>query len=374
MIGNPIDKRRAERFAELVDASRGGPRRHRRSSHDEELAGLVELSEALHETAENTTEASAPRPEFQAALRQRLLAVAATQGIGATATAAETTTEPTRRPLSNGRRMVVAGALAVGVLGLSGVSTASADALPGDALYPVKRSAERAQLALAGSEVNRGQLYFEFARTRLLEAGQVIGNEDALNTALTDMDSQLASGMKSLTTAAVNRQDVAVLDAVDEFLDGQSPKLAQLFDETPSKAHDTVGDSMDLMDSAAERSQEVREALLCSAAFDDDADKLGPLPGSCGVLPGEDGTPLDPPNQEQSTSTGRQQPGGSATDGGDASVSQDPDAPSQRPEGSQGETKSHDTPESPSSPKPTGGGGSGGLLGEIGDALDDLLG
>lgn len=329
----------------------------------------MKIGEALHHTALSTTDATAPRPEFQAALRQRLLAVAATQGIGATATTTETPAKQTGQPMSGGRRMVVASALAVGVLGLSGVSTASADALPGEALYPVKRSAERAQLALAGSESNRGQLYFEFARTRLAEAGRVTDDPEALNTALTDMDSQLASGMKSLTTTAVGRQDAGVLDTIDEFLDGQSPKLAQLLHETPGSAHDMVGDSMDLMDSAAERSQELREALLCSATFDEDTDKLGPLPGECGVLPGEDGTPLDPPSEQAPATTG--QTGGPDT--GDASTSTEPGATSPRPGGGAQDEPS-DEPSTPDSPSPTKGGNGGGLLGDIGDALDDLLG
>ena len=38
--------------------------------------------------------------------------------------------------------------------------------------YNVKRSTERAQLALAGSDVSRGKLYLEFAGSRLDEAGR----------------------------------------------------------------------------------------------------------------------------------------------------------------------------------------------------------
>lgn len=330
----------------------------------------MKVSEALHQTARETRESTAPRPEFQAALRQRLLAVAATQGIGATAEHSQTPATQAKQPMSGGRRMIVASALAVGVLGLSGVSTASADALPGDALYPVKRSAERAQLALAGSEVNRGQLFFEFARTRLDEAGRVSGNPEALNTTLSDMDSQLASGMKSLTSAAVNRQDAGVLDTIDEFLDGQSPKLADLLDDAPNEAHTSLDESMDLLDSAAERSQELREALLCAASFDDDTDKLGPLPGECGVLPGEDGTPLDVPTDDENPAS-TQETGSGTTGSGDTSTDAESESPSPQP-GRKGDKNSDGSP-SPTSPSPTADNG-GGLLGEIGDTLDDLLG
>lgn len=373
MIGNPIEKRRAERYAELLEAAQGGRRRHRRNVHDEELAPLMEVGEALRETAAQTRDAAAATPEFQAALRQRLLAVAATQGIGATARDAKPSESRARdskhsgRSTTGGRRMVIASALALGVLGLSGVSTASGDAVPGDTLYPVKRSAERAQLALAGSEVNRGQLFFEFASTRLDEAGQVIDDREALNTTLSDMDSQLAKGMKSLTAAAVNRQDAAVLDTIDAFLDGQSPKLAQLLDEAPGSNHESVGESMDLMDSAAERSQELREALLCSASFDNgDADRLGPMPGECGVLPGSDGTPLDLPSGESAPSEDGTESGGTGTG---ESESDDSSTPSPQPEKPSGQS-----PPPPTAPPSSPEGNDGGLLGEIGDTLDDLLG
>ncbi len=65
-------------------------------------------------------------------------------------------------------------ALLTGTVAVSGVSAASGDALPGETLYDVKRSTERAQLALAGNDLGKAQLYLEFARTRIQEASEVV--------------------------------------------------------------------------------------------------------------------------------------------------------------------------------------------------------
>jgi hypothetical protein len=63
---------------------------------------------------------------------------------------------------------------------------ASNESVPGDPLYSFKRSGEQAQLVLAGSDANRGQLHLDFARTRLVEARQVA--PEAVGAVLADMD------------------------------------------------------------------------------------------------------------------------------------------------------------------------------------------
>ena len=63
------------------------------------------------------------------------------------------------RPTRNARRLRTRGAIIVGVacgaIAVSGMSAASENAVPGDALYGVKRSTERAQLELASSDLVR---------------------------------------------------------------------------------------------------------------------------------------------------------------------------------------------------------------------------
>ncbi|WP_415647388.1 DUF5667 domain-containing protein [Stackebrandtia soli] len=245
LIGNPLDKRRAERFNELLTEAETGRRRHTKTTHDEDLRPLVDIGQALSTASRQSTDASAPRPEFAAELRQRLMAVAAVGGLGSESDAPPRADPVPSRPRAR-RRFIIAGALAAAVFGLTGVSTASGDALPGEALYPVKRSTEHAQLALAGSDVNRGQLYFEFARTRLFEAEQVIKDPAAVTIAFNDMDDDIRWGMQELTSAAVDRADPAVLDIIDDFLDSHRADVAALADRLPVEARPEAAESIDL--------------------------------------------------------------------------------------------------------------------------------
>jgi hypothetical protein len=74
-------------------------------------------------------------------------------------------------------RMRLVGALAALIVllfaGVYGTSLASADAIPGETLYPVKRAVEQAQLALTANQSSRLDLEEEFDRRRILEAEQL---------------------------------------------------------------------------------------------------------------------------------------------------------------------------------------------------------
>src|SRR4029453_12157422 len=125
---------------------------------------------------------------------------------------------------SGARRIRARGAIVIGVaagaMAISGISAASENAEPGDALYGVKRSTEKAQLAMAGSDVTRGQLSLDFARTRLAEAAAMPGDNAAISGVLTDMDADTRQGVKLLTGAAVAGEDTAPLTRVDGFVAG----------------------------------------------------------------------------------------------------------------------------------------------------------
>ncbi|RQX51128.1 hypothetical protein DLJ57_10795, partial [Micromonospora chalcea] len=229
MDSDLFSRRRAERFAQLLDEANGGRRHHVRSKADGELTALVEVSRRL----------SAERPdvevdaEFRTGLRAMLVATAEREGVG---TPAKTTTgvRGTLLPAITGRRARARGAILVGVaagaVALSGISAASENALPGDALYGMKRSTERAQLALASSDISRGQLFLDFARTRLDEAASVRGDRLGFSAVLDDMDADTRQGVRLLTTVAAQRSDPVALDAVDTFLAGQRRVVSGLLD------------------------------------------------------------------------------------------------------------------------------------------------
>jgi Domain of unknown function (DUF5667) len=258
------DRRRSERLAELLDEAAGRSRRHhRRTQHDEELAVLVGLTTRVAELPSQVE----PDAEFRSGLRAMLLAKIERDGIGVTADAKAA--ELANRAAMNGKtqivRQVPAGhgrtraavlvGVAAGALALSGVSVASTDALPGDTLYAVKRSSERAQLALASSDLSRGQLHFEFASSRLREAKEVPATE--ARAALTDMTAEVREGVELILAWAKRNQDPAALDIVDRFLADLRKELRELGNDRTA----ATMDSMTRLDQFGDMVEDARGSL-----------------------------------------------------------------------------------------------------------------
>ncbi len=187
-------------------------------------------------------------------------------------------TQPVRQvtgPRSGRTRVAVITGVAVGALALSGVSLASTDSIPGDALYSVKRTSEQAQLVLAGSDANRGQLHLEFARSRLVEATQV--DPAATADVLAAMDAEVVAGARMLFSTAVQRDDSSPIDAVDAFVKQQRTELTTLRLDMPY-ADDPLRRSLDLITDVETRANLLRAALLGGACTVTNLDRLGPSP------------------------------------------------------------------------------------------------
>jgi hypothetical protein len=274
-------RRRAERFAQLLEEAGGGRRHHVRSRLDAQLAELVAIghqASALRPTVQLD-------PEFRSGLRAMLVATAEREGIGRTARRAEefgiSHRAASHRPSRTRTRGAVIVGVAVGAIAVSGMSAASENALPGDPLYGVKRSTERAQLALASSDVTRGQLYLDFAHTRMAEAAAVRHDPDGFAAVLDDMDADTRQGVKLLTTAAVTRRDPAALDAVTSFVEAQRRQLAELLDGVPQANRTRTLESLSLLGTVTKRAQNLRSTLSCGSSPSAGADRLGPKPRPC---------------------------------------------------------------------------------------------
>ncbi|MBY8872968.1 DUF5667 domain-containing protein [Micromonospora sp. PLK6-60] len=290
MDSDLFSRRRAERFSQLLDEADGGRRHHVRSRADDQLAPLVTVSKRLR----------SGRPEvevdagFRTGLRAMLVATAEREGIGAatvenagTASGRATAGASTKGsflPAVTARRARARGAVLVGVaagaIALSGISAASENAVPGDALYGMKRSTERAQLALASSDISRGQLFLDFARTRLGEAATMRGDRPAFTAVLDDMDADTRQGVRLLTTTAAQRAESAGLDAVNAFLTGQRRELAGLLGTVTRAERDRTHRSIALLDAIRKRSDGLRAAIACDLP-PSGSDALGPVPDVC---------------------------------------------------------------------------------------------
>ncbi|MCD0442456.1 DUF5667 domain-containing protein [Glycomyces sp. A-F 0318] len=345
-----MERRRAEEFARLLDAG-GSTLPHTHRSVDasggsaEAFAELVGVSDRLGGLGEQLAAASRPSREWHDATRRRLMAVAAEEGIGVTARhrASAAVPEPKRAPVLDdmfprrprgGRRLAIVAALLTGTVAISGVSAASGDALPGETLYDFKRSTERAQLALAGNDLGKAQLYLEFARTRIEEAAAVSGDDEAVASALNDAASELRSGAKLLGELAVADEDPAPLDYVDLFTNEHRWVLEELVSGLDGEAQASGEALVAVLEAAAARSVELRGALDCTDPGGA-SDELGPVPGACAQNTVDTTAPAEPGSSSDDAEDGGPESGGETAPepGGEdaASAPDEADPPSADP-------------------------------------------
>jgi hypothetical protein len=302
-----LDRRSAERFAELLDetGATGARHQHGRMPADAKLAELVAIGHSLPAAQPGIR----VDPEFRVGLRAMLVATAERDGIGRTAQAIEAEADlapPSRTGLraailgQGGRRIRARGAIVIGVaagaLAVSGISAASENASPGDALYGVKRSTERAQLAMAGSDVTRGQLSLDFARTRLAEAASMPGDAAGFAGVLDDMDADTRKGVRLLDTSAVARRDIKPLATVDSFAGQQRQTLQPVLGKLSPDNRERAEASLSLLDTVRERTADLRTGLNCPSPLSAGSDLLGPKLRDCTTT--ADGTGITrPPGQ-----------------------------------------------------------------------------
>lgn len=277
-------RRRAARFADLVDQPKG--LRHQQPV-DQHLADLADVTDDLRRAGDT---APTPDPGFSADLRAMLIATAERDGIGDTGEA-ETPVPPERPPRRP--RLLIAAGVAVGVAaGVVSLSAASGSAVPGDSLYSLKRSAEQAHLAVTLSDAERGSLYLELARNRMHEAARMSGNPTQIHGILTDMDIDTRNGVKLLTTTAVTGRNASLLDTVTGFVHVQSVDMTRMMAALTGPAHDRAITSKVLLDAAGIRADLLRRYLSCTTLPAAQVDHLGPQPQEC---PAPRGTQQQPP-------------------------------------------------------------------------------
>ncbi|MEU4551361.1 hypothetical protein EV382_4566 [Micromonospora violae] len=280
-----FSRRRAERFAQLLDEANGARRHHVRSRVDGHLAPLVAVGQRLSVDPP----AVEVDQEFRTGLRAMLLATAEREGLGTTPAAvsepAATTARGRLLPVGTARRVRARGAILIGIaagaIAVSGISAASENAVPGDALYGMKRSTERAQLALASSDISRGQLFLDFARTRVGEAAKLRGDRIGYSAVLDDMDADTRQGVRLLASAAVQRAEPGSLDTLNAFVSSQRRAVRGLLDGTSRVDRERTQRSLLLLDTIRERSDEVRAAIACGLPAPSTSDALGPNPSAC---------------------------------------------------------------------------------------------
>ncbi|GAB3310468.1 hypothetical protein GCM10027451_21360 [Geodermatophilus aquaeductus] len=289
----------------------------------------------------------APSPDFRAATRARLVAMAAVRspepepprGLARLAAARPAR----RRPAWRARLAAGVAGAAMAVTALGTLVALSTDAEPGDALYGLKRGTEQTQLALAGDE--RGLTLLEFATTRLQELDRLVEDSpgtppvDLVLDTLATMDAQTSEGAALVLSQAVAGGDTGPLSVLSGWAQDQGDGLAGLQGALPADAGDAATRSLGLVGAVGTRAADLQAALDCPAGpAVAGTDDLGPVPAPCAASATPDpSAPAAPPAPTAS-----------------APATEEPAAPSSSP------APSPPVPSgAPAAPSPSGGGSTG---------------
>ena len=252
-----IAHRRAEEFARAVDTG-AAPR-------ISALEGSLALVGRLRAVEPADIDAT-----FRDELRRQLMAAAIAEPQPAAAAGRRA---PVVRPARAVRRgaAVVAGLLMVG--GATGVAAASQSALPGEALYPVKRALEGVSLRLADGPVGEGTELLAQATTRLDEADRMVAGDPPATGALTesvliDFDGGARRGGGLLLQAYRASGDESAVTTLRGFTSDSAALLTDLATEVPPVAGDELSAAIDVVNAL-----DARALRLCPTC----ADELPPL-------------------------------------------------------------------------------------------------
>jgi hypothetical protein len=220
-------RKRAEEFAVVVDGAT--PSRPELA----ELAGVV--------TTLRGFEAPAPRAEFAADLRARLMAEAATT----LSPSAATLVLPARPRGKRERRLVAAASAVVFIGGTASMAAAAQSALPGEVLYPIKRGIEQAQTGLSTSQAGKGRDLLSQANDRLTEVRGLLtdgspSQRPQVPQTLADYTEQARQGASLMLSSFQDTQDPATITAVREFSAHGITALKALAGTAPADAQDDL--------------------------------------------------------------------------------------------------------------------------------------
>ena len=228
-------RRRAEEFHSLVeDPSTGG-------LHDARYADFLDIVASLRDAP-----AAQPRPEFVADLREQLMTAADTVLVAVDEESRLTlpSRRTARRPARE--RRLAAAAAGVAIVGATtSMAMAAQSALPGDALYPLKRLIEGAETGIAVNEGDKGATLLANASGRLaeitalsrdgrLEDGEAIA--DTLNT----FTRQAIEASDLLLTDYAATGDERSIAELRDFTGESMQTLTELESVVPEQARDEL--------------------------------------------------------------------------------------------------------------------------------------
>lgn len=221
---------------------------------DPQTARLVRTAQAVGTLPSG---AGTPRPEFVAALRERLEAEAATLPVAdRAAPRTRTETSPRRSGpvvlvVGRGMPRALAGVAASLVVVGAVVGVASRSAIPGSTLYPVKGWLDSVAVQMAGSDLDRGLTHLSQAQEHVSEARELADrNErdaDGYVEALQKAVSDVRAGQRDLGRAFDRTGNPQALIAIRDFAARTKPQVEALRPEVPAAALPVLGELESLL-------------------------------------------------------------------------------------------------------------------------------
>jgi hypothetical protein len=169
---------------------------------------------------------------------------------------------PVRKKGSRERRIAIVASSLVLVGGSAGMAAAAQNALPGEALYPIKRGLEKAQTGLATSRADQGKNLLHQADSRLVEVRGLVDSSADL--------SQVPATIDDFRTQALEASEVLL----KEFETSREPALIE---ELRTFAADNLEELQELAKSAEpEHQDELALAAEALMAIDSRAQEVCP--------------------------------------------------------------------------------------------------
>lgn len=269
--------------------------------------------------------APAPRAHFRAELRTQLVAIAprlVSEGVAAESAMVDIVPRPAEKeapapepaaahatgswlraiPIARPLGIVTA-LVAAFLVVLGGAVWMSQKALPGDALYGLKRASENVELQLASSPQDRAQDYLDFAATRVDEARALVGRTSAMGSGvnaggisahtaslitstLASADSDVKNASQLLGSQAVKTDSARPLNAMTAWAPSQLQRLRELAAVLPNDSlRARTMTSTHLVSAALHRAKTLAAKVNCGAAATSGSDDLGPVPASSCTTP-----------------------------------------------------------------------------------------
>jgi hypothetical protein len=239
-------------------------------------------------------------------------------------------TRPAVRSLR--RRVAVIGAAAmVALVALATAgNVASRDALPGDALYAMKRLSENTGLALTFDDQERALRHLQLATTRVDEVEQLVTTRDAaaldpalLESAMGEFDTSTGEGSRMLL-GTEDASGAAALGDLRAWAVEQAARLSVLRSSLPAPAVAEADTSIALLDRLLGRTEALEARSSCSEVTSSTVDDLGRLPAEGACSPR--GAAIDDPSTpaiEDGSATTTTPDGSSTTTSPDGTTPQD---------------------------------------------------